>query len=232
VTLTDAQTGEQAASTTAERDGPPRIIATSPKIGSTDVNPALAQITVTFNRDMEPGMSWVGSGPDWPKRRPQAKFGWLDKRTCVMPVKLRPGHFYRVGINSERYRNFRSESGVPATPSAITFSTSGAPDNPPAPRIVRLEPRNGTAEVSPALAELRVTFSVPMQRGYSWVDPPPIPAGKRPYWTNDYRTCVLPVELQPGTEYDLSLNDSESFTNFHSEDGVLLKPVPYSFKTR
>lgn len=233
VTLTDAQTGDHSPSITAGKaDAPPRIIATSPKIGSTGVNPGLAQITVTFDRDMEGGMSWVGSGPEWPKMRANATFGWLDKRTCVMPVTLRPGHFYRIGINSKVYRNFRGENGVPVTASAITFSTSGAPDNPPAPEIVGLAPPNGATDVSPAVTELRVTFSVPMQEGYSWVDPPPAPAGKRPYWTNDHKTCVYPVELQPGTQYDLSFNNSESFTNFHSDEGVLLAPASYNFRTR
>jgi hypothetical protein len=233
VTLTDAQTGNNPTTTTSEKaDAPPHIIATSPKIGTTNVDPALNEITVTFDRDMEQGMSWVGGGPELPKSPEGAKFHWRDKRTCVMPVKLEPGHFYRVGINSTRYRNFRSQNAIPVTPSAITFRTSGraVKKNATAPMVVSLDPPNGATDVSPAVTELRATFNVPMQKGYSWCGGPTAP-GKKIYWTKDSKTCVLPVELKPGSQYEMSLN-TDIFTNFQSEDGVPLKPVGYTFKTR
>jgi beta-lactamase regulating signal transducer with metallopeptidase domain len=230
VTLTDAQTGGNPSGTASEKaDGAPHIIATSPKVGATDVDPALKEITVTFDRDMEEGMSWVGGGPDFPKAPEGAKGHWRDKRTCVWPVKLQPGHFYRVGINSQRYRNFRAENAIPVTPSAITFRTSGTAVRPKAPIIVSLDPPNGATDVSPALTELRVTFNVPMGGGYSWCGSPTAP-GKRAYWTKDGKTCVLPVELKPGLQYELSLN-SVMFTNFQSDEGVPLTPVRYTFKT-
>jgi hypothetical protein len=48
---------------------------------------------------------------------------------------------------------------------------------------------------------------------------PSSPEGKRPYWTEDHKTCVLPVQLNPGSEYRLGLN-SPSFRNFRSASGV------------
>ena len=54
---------------------------------------------------------------------------------------------------------------------------------------------------------------------------------KKPSWSEDRKTCVLPVELEPGRYYRLGLN-SQSFKNFQSEGGVPLEPVVYSFKTR
>jgi hypothetical protein len=73
-----------------------------------------------------------------------------------------------------------------------------------------------------------------MGGGMSWCgggpNYPTIPEGKRGYWTKDGKTCVLPVEFKPDSEYELSLN-SESFTNFQSDEGVPLIPVGYTFKT-
>ena len=235
VTLTNAQTGDNPSTTPSEKaDAPPHIIATTPKIGTTDVDPALKEITVTFDRDMEEGFSWTGGGPNYPKSPEDAKIHWRDKRTCVMPVKLQPGHFYRVGINSPSHQNFRGENGLPVSPSAITFRTSGTPVKPTAPKVVSLNPPNGASDVSPAVTELRVTFNVPMSQGFSWCgggpNYPTVPEGKKSFWTDGGKTCVLPVELKPGWQYELGLN-SLSFKGFQSEDGLPLSPVAYSFKT-
>jgi len=226
-TPTDAQTGDTSSP-------PPHIVATSPKIGATDVNPALKEITVTFDRDMEDGMSWTGGGANYPNSPEGAQARWRDKRTCVLPVKLETGHYYRVGINSKSYQNFRSADGVPITPSAISFRTLGTPVPRKTPQIVSLKPANGARDVSPALTELRVTFNVPMSKGFSWTgggpNYPKVPDGKRPYWTDDGKTCVLPVELKPGWEYQLGLN-SKSFKGFQSAEEVPLAPAVYTFKT-
>jgi hypothetical protein len=60
-------------------------------------------------------------------------------------------------------------------------------------------PKNGAKEVDPAIKELRVTFNVAMGDGFSWTGGgsqfPTIPEGKKPFWTEDHKTCVLPVEL-------------------------------------
>ena len=225
--LTDAQT--------EKADAPPRIVSTSPKIGVTEVDPALKEIKVTFDRDMGGGMSWTGGGPDYPKVREGAKAYWQpDKRTCVLPVRLQPGHFYRVGVNSPSHQSFRGENGLPAAAKAITFRTSGTPVKSKAPEIVSLNPPNGANDVSPAVAELRVTFNVPMDGGMSWCGGgphyPASPAGKGAYWTGGGKTCVLPVELKPGWDYQLGIN-SLSFKNFRSDEGVSLAPVGYAFKT-
>jgi hypothetical protein len=141
--------------------GAPQIVATSPARGATDVDPALKEITVTFDQDMRDGMSWTGGGPEFPPTPEGQQAHWRDKRTCVLPVKLESGHRYRVGINSPSYRNFRSASGLPAPTSAIWFTTSGTSAAPKgesrAPKIVSLKPSNGAQDASPDLKELRVT---------------------------------------------------------------------------
>jgi Bacterial Ig-like domain len=101
----------------------PKIVSTSPADGAADVDPGLTEVTVTFDQDMGGGMSWTGGGPEHPNSPDGARAHWQDKRTCVLPVKLEPGHHYRVGINSPSYRNFRSAAGEPAQPSSINFST-------------------------------------------------------------------------------------------------------------
>ncbi len=127
---------------------------------------------------------------------------------------------------------------MPALISAIWFTTSGTAEAPKrdtqAPKIVSMEPPIGTQDVSPDLKELRVTFTVPMGGGFSWTGGgpqfPTIPEGKKPFWTEDHKTCVLPVELKPDSQYRLGLN-SPSFKNFRSAEGVPLVPVVYTFKT-
>jgi hypothetical protein len=232
IAQSDGQSSAQAA------QGAPQIVSTSPARGASDVDPALKEITVTFDQDMESGMSWTGGGPEFPSTPEGQKAHWRDKRTCILPVKLQGGHRYRVGINSPSYRSFRSAAGVPALTSAIWFTTSGSSDattsDTKVPKIVSAEPTIGAQDVSPDLKELRITFNVPMAAGFSWTgggpEFPAIPEGKKPFWTEDHKTCVLPVELKPDSQYRLGLN-GPSHKNFKSAEGVPLVPVVYTFKT-
>ena len=90
--LANAQSGQGDKTANASAtDGPPRIVATSPKIGETDVKSELTEITVTFDRDMQAGFSWTGGPPDFPNGSEGKKPQWRDKRTCVLPVKLESG---------------------------------------------------------------------------------------------------------------------------------------------
>jgi hypothetical protein len=216
----------------------PKIIATSPAMGATDVNPALSEVTVTFDQDMGGGMSWTGGPPALPDIPQGQKPYWRDKRTCVLPVKLESARKYRVGINAPSFKNFRSVQGIPAEVAAIEFSTQGySADSvvaPQKPVVIDMTPPNGISNVNPNTSELRITFNVPMGGGCSWVGGgpnfPEIPQGQRAYWLQDKMTCVLPVRLKPNWEYRLGLN-SQTFTNFRSESGVPLDPVLYTFKT-
>ena len=217
----------------------PRIVSTTPKQDATDVDPFLTEITVTFDRDMAEGFSWTGGGAEYPAIPEGQKPRWRSKRTCVLPVDLREGRYYRVGINSPSFRNFKSAEGVPAAPSAICFTTKGASQalklKVMRPKIVTMVPANNQKDVDPGIKELRVTFNVPMGAGFSWTgggsDFPPTPEGQKASWSSDHTTCTLPVELKPGTSYRLGLN-SPSFQNFRSVAGLPLEPVVYEFKTR
>ena len=230
--------GETVPVTNSAPEGPPRIVTTVPMVGAKEVDPATSEIVVAFDRDMAGGFSWTGGGPDYPPMAEGQKPRWRDTRTAVLPVSLAPGHYYRVGINSKSHLNFRSAAGVSALPSAIYFTTAGAgekeADKTQKPAILEMSPANGAHEVDPRTTELRVTFSVPMGGGMSWTgggpDYPVVQEGKRPHWTDDQRTCVLPVRLEPSHQYRLGLN-SPSHKNFQSAAGVPLDPVVYTFQT-
>lgn len=216
----------------------PQIVKLTPAPGSTKIDPSVNEIRVTFDRDMGEGMSWTGGGPEFPTVDKSRTAGWIDKRTCVLPVTLKRASYYRLGINAKSFLNFKSVDGKPVPPVAIFFTTKGAtPDQEnrvKIPQIVRLTPANGDTEVKAATRAIRVTFNVPMGEGMSWTGGgelfPEIPQGKRPTWSKDGRTCTLPVTLKPNHEYKLGLN-SLSHNNFQSKWGVPLAPVVYSIHT-
>jgi beta-lactamase regulating signal transducer with metallopeptidase domain len=225
--------------TKTEASPVPRLLETNPKPGEKGVRADLKEIRVTFDRDMEPGMSWTGGSEFFPPADQNRNAQWIDPRTCVLPVELAKGHFYRVGINSSNNRNFRSVGRVAAPPAVIYFTTAGATAEVESrlrvPKIVSLEPPNGARDVDPATTELKVTFDVPMGGGMSWTGSgpkyPKPPDSRRGFWSKNRQTCILPVSLEPGHSYRLGLN-SRSFNNFQSASGVPLDPVAYDFKTR
>ncbi len=226
------------AATTAAETPYPQVVKSTPEPGATGVNAGLEEIAVTFDRDMQGGMSWTGGPPLFPPVDESRQARWIDKRTCALPVKLEAGSFYRVGVNSTSYQNFKSADGVPAPSSAIFFATRGASAAVNAkvrmPKVVSLTPENGAKDVDPATKALRVKFNVPMGDGMSWTGGgenfPEIPNGQRPKWSKDGLTCTLPVRLQANHDYRLGLNGL-SHINFQSKWGVPLPPVEYTFHT-
>jgi Bacterial Ig-like domain len=219
----------------------PTIVSTKPEIGATNVDPKLEEISVTFDRDMDVrSYSWTGGKPLFPPGKEDASPVWIDKRTCVLPVQLKKGSYYRVGVNSSSYQAFHSELGVPAPTSAIYFVTAGAT---PAvasrvrvPKAIKFLPKNGAEDVDPGLTKISVKFDVPMDTSsYSWTGGgpafPTIAEGQKPSWSPDGKTCTLPVALSPGKRYELGLN-SLNHKNFASKWGVPLEPVVYVFETR
>ena len=185
---------------------------------------------------MDGGMSWTGGGPDMPKSPEGERAYWRDKRTCVLPVKLQSGHHYRVGINSMSYQNFRGTNGLPTAISAIYFTTSGAESENH--RRRRSSASTRPTERARCQPWRRRNCASPSASQWARVVPgvaavpisPRFLEGKKPYWTDDGKTCVLPVELKPGWEYGLGLN-SPSYKGFQSAEGVPLTPVDYTFKT-
>jgi hypothetical protein len=113
-----------AARTSAGAPAPvaPRVV-TKPAIGATNVDPDLRELRATFDQEMTTGSwSWTGGGPMFPEITSKPR--WIDKRTCVLPVKLEPAKRYRVGINAPSFKNFRSADGVPAAVTTLWFETA------------------------------------------------------------------------------------------------------------
>ncbi len=214
-------------------DGPPSFVS-KPENGATEVDPAVSEIVLTFDRDMEQGMSWTGGPENLPSPDETRKPQWRDARTCVLPVILKRGAYYRVGVNSTSFQNFRSTDGVPVRPAAIAFTTAGAKPalvrRLRAPQVVEAEPAQDARDVDPATKFLRVTFDMPMGAGMSWTGDVPAAAGQRARWSRDARTCIMPVELEPGRSYSMGLN-SPSHVNFQSKWGVPLEAVRFAFTT-
>lgn len=223
-----------------QRTNWPVIVESSPKIGATDVDPKIDEISVTFDRDMDVGgYSWTGGGPNFPTSPEGSTAVWKDKRTCVLPVELKKGMFYRVGINASSFQNFKSELGVPAETTAIYFVTEGGnkglANRVRVPKVVKSTPEIGATDVDPRLGLITVTFDLAMDPGgFSWTGGgptfPTIPEGQKPRWSRDGKTCTLPVKLEPGKKYELGLN-SVSHKNFASKWGVPLEPVQFEFTT-
>jgi len=103
------------------------------------------------------------------------------------------------------------------------------------PVVIEAFPVSGSADIDPAVTELRVTFSKSMRDGgWSWVKMsdetfPTMTANPR--YLSDGQTCVLPVKLQPGRLYAVWIN-YEGATNFRDADGQAALPYLLIFETR
>jgi hypothetical protein len=73
---------------------------------------------------MSEGMSWTGSGENFPKPVQGKKAYWSDEgRTCILPVELVPCRSYQLGLNSDLHIGFQSRWGVPLDPVEYAFRT-------------------------------------------------------------------------------------------------------------
>lgn len=100
----------------------PQVLSIVPADEARNVRPGDAELKVVFDRDMQAGFSWCGDPEAFPRSTGNAR--WIDRRTCVLPIKLDPDREYTVGINAPSYRNFRSTAGVPVEPRSIRFRTA------------------------------------------------------------------------------------------------------------
>ncbi len=209
----------------------PRVVEMFPVNGDMDVNPSITQMRVTFDQDMGPGYSWVGSGSRFPKTSGEPY--WLNSRTCAVAVALAADSDYELWINSDRFTKFASVSGTPAKWIHWQFRTGRARpvEEPPAPRVASLSPADGASDVIPGATELKVTFDRPMQMSVSFIGGgPKFPrVAGNPRWL-DPQTVVLPVLLSAGHSYELGLS-SASHMNFKSVEGGALAPVSWRFST-
>src|SRR5580704_10709786 len=101
------------------------VVRAIPEAGTSDVDPKLTEIQVTFSKDMQDrSWSWAqASKESFPALDGKPKYR-ADKRTCVLPVKLRPGKTYAIWLNSQKFGNFKDTEGHPALPNLLVFRTN------------------------------------------------------------------------------------------------------------
>ena len=121
-----SQVLEEPAGPATLHEVPPVVVKTFPESGASGVDPALAELRVTFNAPMKVGQwAWCtwGEGPEYfPEMRGTARY-LEDGRTCVLPVTLAPGKVYAVWINTREHVSFQDRSGRPAVPYLLIFET-------------------------------------------------------------------------------------------------------------
>ncbi len=101
----------------------PQIVTMMPTNGATDVDPALTELKVVFDRPMQDGAwSLVGRGPNFPEITGKPSYDDTRKIWSVA-IKLKPNWSYKCMLNSDRFTSFRSEQGVPLKPVSVTFQT-------------------------------------------------------------------------------------------------------------
>jgi RNA polymerase sigma-70 factor (ECF subfamily) len=103
---------------------PPVVVQTVPTAGTSTADSTLAEIKVTFSKEMRDGTwSWsMLSKESFPKLDGKPKY-LADKRTCILPVKLEAGKTYAIWVNSDKFRNFKDTEGRSAVPYLLVFKT-------------------------------------------------------------------------------------------------------------
>ncbi len=101
----------------------PAVVSTTPSSGAV-VEPGPFELSVSFDTAMQAGSySFVrSSGEAFPTcdTRPALS---SDRRTFTLRCEALPDTQYEVWFNRPPYMNFKSERGVPATPSRLLFRT-------------------------------------------------------------------------------------------------------------
>ena len=130
--------------------------------------------------------------------------------------------------------------GKPIAGGVVTFTPSDALrdeiEAARVPKIVKMFPENGAADVDPNISQVYLTFDMLMGNGRAWASntadgtalahDPDGPV----FWTADQMTCVAPVKLQPNTRYVVYLN-IRPFIGFASLAGTPAEGLIYSFTT-
>jgi hypothetical protein len=103
---------------------PPVVVETFPTSGARDVAPGETEIQVRFSKTMRDdswswSTAWDNSVPEMIGSPRYAE----DGRTCVVKVRLEPGHTYAWWLNSDAFHNFKDKAGHPAVPYLLIFQT-------------------------------------------------------------------------------------------------------------
>ncbi len=151
---------------TAGAEEPPRVVRTVPENGAQSVDAATKELRVIFDQPMDTkrGYSFVTLGSKSMLPEVAGKPRWISDTTIVLPVKLKPGREYRLGINSKskRYQNFRGTNGLPAVPDSISFRTAPSGD------VKSLDPEKNRKSLKQLRAAIEEKYSHRDLRGIDW----------------------------------------------------------------
>ena len=104
---------------------PPKVVISSPDNGETDVDPTTKEIRIEFDQPMDPrGRSILGGGDSFPEFAGDPK--WINPKTFVILVKLKPDRAYHMNLNSDTFKGFASKAGQPAEWYPLSFHTRSA----------------------------------------------------------------------------------------------------------
>jgi hypothetical protein len=102
------------------------------------------------------------------------------------------------------------------------------------PKVVSIDPANGTQDVDPALTQIVVKFDRPMRR-QSWqvmqTDKALFPKVARVSYDEAGTVFTMEVKLEPAHDYEFALN-TPGGGSFQTADGVPLAQVRVKFRTR
>jgi len=112
----------------AERDADrPSVVSITPTNGADDVDPAITEIVIVFDRPMGKGYGFMISpelGRDaFPKTTGHSHFS-DDMMSITLPVALEPGKTYEFYLNNADYAAFQSAKGSPLEPVRVRFTTA------------------------------------------------------------------------------------------------------------
>ena len=147
---------------TAGAEEPPRVVRTVPENGAQSVDATTTELRVTFDQPMKRGMSFtiIGNKSMFPEVAGKPR--WISDTTIVLPVKLKPGREYSLGINSERSQNFRGTNGLPAVSDSISFRTALSGDVKP------LDPEQNRKSLKQLRSAIEEKYSHRDLRGIDW----------------------------------------------------------------
>jgi hypothetical protein len=103
---------------------PPIVVETFPTSGSRDVPPGVTEIRVRFSKPMQDdSWSWTTLADNSTPESLGPPHFLNDHRTCILKVRLEPGHTYAWWLNSASFKNFQDTAGIPAVPYLLIFQT-------------------------------------------------------------------------------------------------------------
>jgi hypothetical protein len=103
----------------------PKVVRMIPANGATDVDPALTEIKVFFDRPMtDKAWSVVGGGPHYPESAGDVSYD-AEHKVFTMPVHLKAAWSYQFWLNHGKFNSFQSADGVELESVEVNFRTRG-----------------------------------------------------------------------------------------------------------